>query len=107
MENIQPYQAVLFDFDDTLVDTVEALTRVGEHWYATRPGENRPPSREEFMAGLHVTNSEELSLWDFYVRMLQIWPGCFESVEAALEAHSLVVPDCVSVDRRTWTCYAT
>ena len=100
-ENIRPYRAVLFDFDDTLVDTREALTRVSEHWYATRPHENRPPTLGEFIAGLRVTNSEELSLWDFYVRMLEVWPGCFESVEAALEAHSLAIPDCVSVDART------
>ncbi len=101
MGNTQPYRAVLFDFDDTLVDTVEALTRVGEHWYATRPCENRPTSLDEFMAGLRVTNSEELSLRDFYVRMLEVWPGCFESVKEALAAHSLVVPDCVSIECRT------
>lgn len=101
MENIRTYQAVLFDFDDTLVDTMEALTRVAEHWYVTGPLESRPPSEEEFIAGLKVTNSEELSLWDFYVRMLEIWPGYFGSVEEALEAHSLVVPNCVSVDQRT------
>ncbi|MCE2456351.1 MAG: HAD family hydrolase [Dehalococcoidia bacterium] len=99
--NIRPYRAVLFDFDDTLIDTREALTRVSEHWYATRPRENRPPTEEEFIAGLQVTNSEQLSLRDFYVRMLEIWPGCFPSVEAALEAHSVAVPDCVSVDRGT------
>ena len=101
MENIRKYQAVLFDFDDTLVDTMEALTRVAEHWYVTGPLESRPPSEEEFIAGLKVTNSEELSLWDFYVRMLEIWPGYFGSVEEALEAHGLVVPNCVSVDQRT------
>ena len=99
--NIQPYRAVLFDFDDTLVDTLEALTGVSEHWFATLPVENRPANIDEFITGLQLTNSEELSLWDFYARMLELWPGCFESVESALEAHSLVVPNCVSVDGRT------
>ena len=101
MGNIQPYRAVLFDFDDTLVDTREALTRVSEHWFVTRPRENRPSTKDKFIADLQVTNSEQLSLWDFYARMLDIWPGCFESVEAALEAHSLVVPNCVSIHGRT------
>lgn len=101
MGNFQPYRAVLFDFDDTLVDTESALTELCKHWYVTRPPENRPSTEEEFIAGLQLTNSEELSLWDLYVRMLEVWPGCFLSVETALEAHSLAVPDAVSVDRRT------
>ena len=101
MGNIQPYRAVLFDFDDTLVDTRDALTRLCKHWYDTRPPEHRPSTEEEFIAGLQLTSSEELSLWDLYVRMLEVWPGCFVSVETALEAHSLAVPDTVSIDRRT------
>ncbi len=101
MGTTQLYKAVLFDLDDTLVDTMEALTRVSEHWYGALATEGRPPTAREFIAGLQVTNSEALSLRDFYTRMLEIWPGCFESVEAALDAHSKVVPDCVSVDVRT------
>ncbi len=100
-ENARPYRAVLFDFDDTLVDTRDALTKLCRHYYVTRPSDNRPPTEEEYIDGLQLTNSEELSLWDFYVRMLEIWPGCFESVETALEVHSLAVPDAVSIDQRT------
>ena len=49
LENIRTYQAVLFDFDDTLVDTKEALTRVAEHWYVTGP--HREPS--SIRGGVH------------------------------------------------------
>ena len=44
---------------------------------------------------------EPFSLRDFYTRMLEIWPGCFDSVESAIAAHSEVVPSAVSVDPRT------
>ena len=102
-ENLQPIRAVLFDFDDTLVDTKEALIELAKHWYGTLPPANRPSTEEEFIAGTLVTNSEQLSLQGYYVTMLEIWPGCFESVEAALEAHALAVPNAVSVEQRTHT----
>ena len=94
-------RAVLFDFDDTLVDTTEALIRLDKHWYDTLPRQNRPETEEEFIARMFEPLPEPFNLWDFYVRMLAIWPGSFDSVEAALEAHSRAVPNMVSLDVRT------
>ena len=97
----QPIRAVLFDFDDTLVDTTEALIRLDKHWYRTLPRQNRPATEEEFIGRMLEPLPEPFSLWDFYARMLEIWPGCFDSVESAIAAHSEVVPSAVSVDPRT------
>ena len=97
----QPIRAVLFDFDDTLVDTTEALIRLDKHWYGTLPRQNRPATEEEFIARMLEPLPEPFSLRDFYARMLEIWPGCFDSVESAIAAHSEVVPSAVSVDPRT------
>ena len=44
---------------------------------------------------------EPLSLTDVYERMLDIWHGCFPSVEAAVEAHAAAMPDMVALDPRT------
>ena len=96
-----PIRSVLFDFDDTLVDTTEALVRLDRHWYKTLPRENRPATEEEFIARTLEPLPEPFSLWDFYVRMLEIWPRSFASVEAALEAHSRAVPKAVSLVQRT------
>ena len=101
-ETPQPIRAVLFDFDDTLVDTTEALTQLDKLWYGTLPRQNRPATEEEFIARMFEPTPEPFNLRDYYVRMLEeIWPGCFDSVEAALEAHAEAVPDAVSLDPKT------
>ena len=98
----QPIRAVLFDFDDTLVDTTEVLTRLDRHWYRTLPRQNRPATEEEFIARMFEPTPEPFNLRDYYVRMLEeIWPGCFESVDAALEAHAEAVPNAVSLHQKT------
>ena len=99
----QPIRAALFDFDDTLVDTTDALIRLDKHWYGTLPRQNRPATEEEFLARMFEPLPEPFSLWDFYARMLDIWPGCFDSVESAIDAHSQVVPNAVSLDQKTET----
>ena len=99
--NSQPIRGVLFDFDDTLVDSREALTVLGKHWYGTLPRGNRPSNEEEFIAGTVAAFSKQSSLLAYYERMLEAWPGCFESVEAALGAHGLAVPYAVSVEPKT------
>ncbi len=96
-----PIRAVLFDFDDTLVDTTEALIRLDKQWYGTLPRENRPATEEEFIARMFEPHPLTLDLRDVYVRMLDIWPGCFESVEVALKAHSEAEPEMVSLHSRT------
>ena len=96
-----PIRAVLFDFDDTLVDTTEVLVRLDKHWYRTLPRENRPATEEEFIARMFEPHPLTLDLRDVYVRMLDIWSGCFDSVESAVSAHSEVVPGMVSMDPRT------
>lgn len=96
-----PIRAVLFDFDDTLVDTTEVLVRLDKHWYRTLPRENRPATEEEFIARMFEPHPLTLDLRDVYVRMLDTWPGCFDSVESAVSAHSEVVPGMVSIDPRT------
>ena len=100
-EATPPVRAVLFDFDDTLVDTTEALVRLDRYWYRTLPSENRPETEEEFIAGTLVSISEQYNPWDFYARILEIWPGSFDSVEAAMEAHNREMPNAVSLDPRT------
>ena len=95
-----PIRAALFDFDDTLVDTTEALIQLDKYWYRTLPRDNRPETEEEFIAGTLVTISEQFSPWEFYARMLEIWPGSFDSVETALEAHNKAIPNAVSLDAR-------
>ena len=99
----QPIRAVLFDFDDTLVDSTDALVRLEKHWYTTLPRRDRPANEEEFLGRLFEPMQQPFSLWTFYARMLEIWPGCFDSVEAALEAHSEVAPNMVAVEQTTTT----
>ena len=102
-QNLLPIRAVLFDFDDTLVDSREALRELGKHWYGTLPSDSRPASEDKFIDETVEAFSAQSSLLDYYVKILEIWPGCFENMEVALEAHGLAAPNAVSVVERTRT----
>ena len=101
VERSSPIRAALFDFDDTLVDTTEALVRLDKYWYRTLPRENRPETEEEFIARMFEPHPLLLGLRDAYIRMLDIWPGCFPDVDSALRAHNEAEAKMVSLDPRT------
>ena len=96
-----PIRAILFDFDDTLVDTLEAVERLNRHWYKTRPCLNRPASEDGFVAAMLEPLPEPFNPRDIYVRLLRIWPGCFDSVDEGVAAHREVMPRMVRLDSRT------
>ena len=96
----EPIRVVLFDLDDTLLDTLEAVVRLQCHWYSTRPCANRPASEEEFVAAMLEPLPEPFNPRDVYVRMLNIWPGCFDSVDEGIAAHQETMPRMVRLDSR-------
>ena len=96
-----PIRAALFDFDDTLVDTTEALIQLDKYWYRTLPRDNRPETEEEFIARMFEPHPLLLGLRDACIRMLDIWPGCFPDVDSALRAHNEAEAKMVSLDPRT------
>lgn len=96
-----PITAVLFDLDNTLVNRSEAFTRLFEHWYLTRPSQGRPVDREAFVERMAKHADSDRPLQDIYREMLEIWPGSFDSVDEAVRAHSILMPQMVQLDART------
>ena len=97
----RPIRSVLFDFDDTLVDTAAALVRLDRHWYQTLASENRPGTEEEFISRMFEPLPDPFNPRDFYIRMLEIWPGCFESIDAGMASHNALMPKMVRLGART------
>lgn len=94
--------AVLFDLDNTLVSLSEALTRLYEHWYLTRPARHRPENRETFIKRMNEFDAFGYgTIPDIYRHMLCMWPGSFLSVDEAVRAHSTLMPQMVRLDTKT------
>ena len=94
--------AVLFDLDNTLVSLSEALTRLYEHWYLTRPARHRPEDRVIFIKRMNDFDALGYgTIPDIYQHMLCMWPGSFPSVEEAVRAHSTLMPQLVRLETKT------
>ena len=111
-ENLGPITAVLFDLDDTLIDTARALERLDRYWYRTLPKGRRPANEDGFIdAMFENTPLPGVGLAGIYGRMLEIWPGCFPDVSSAVDAHNRMMPGMIAlelsvesmlVDLRAW-----
>ena len=96
-----PITAVLFDLDNTLIDRHEAFARLFGHWYDTLPTTDRPPDREAFVSRMARYGIGYASRPDIYRDMLDAWTDSFPSLDAALEAHSSMMPDVVDIHPKT------
>ena len=94
-------RAVLFDLDDTLIDRLDALTRLNRYWYRTLPRDHRPESENEFVTRLFRAADRFSSPRDLYDWMLGIWPGSFRDADTALSAHNAILPNMVRLASRT------
>ena len=111
-ENLGPITAVLFDLDDTLIDTARALERLDRYWYRTLPKGRRPASEDGFVdAMFEDAPLPGVGLAGIYGRMLEIWPGCFPDISSAVDAHNKMMPGMIAlelsvesmlVDLRAW-----
>ena len=80
-------KAVLFDLDDTLIDRAGGFARMCRHWYRTLPAGGRPDSEQRFVARMAAWDRDGLPKHEIYGNLLRCWPGCFPSVEAAIDCH--------------------
>ena len=94
-------RAVLFDLDETLLDRAAAYASLCRHWYRTLPRAGRPPDEERFVARMAAWDQAGRAKHECYGSLLQLWPGCFADVEAAIAAHRRLLPEFVTLDPRT------
>ena len=91
----RPVRALLFDLDDTLIDRVDALTRLNRHWYRTLPSDHRPDCEDEFVARMLSQADRFSSPRQLYELMIKVWPGSFADPDTALESHNAAMPKMV------------
>ena len=93
--------AVLFDLDDTLLDRAGGYIRMCRHWYRTLPAGGRPPDEDRFVARVAGWDREGLPKHKVYGNLLQLWTGCFPSVEAAIASRRRLLGRFSDLDSRT------
>ena len=97
----QPIRSVLFDLDNTLIDRSEAFARLFNHWYQTLPQTDRPTDKEEFVCRMAQRGNGYEPIADIYQGMLDVWPGSFSSLNAAVDAHFIMMPNVVDLHPKT------
>ncbi|MDE0023871.1 MAG: HAD family hydrolase [Spirochaetaceae bacterium] len=95
--------AVLFDLDDTLLDRAGGFVRVCRDWYRTLPASGRPADEEQFVERMAAWDRDGLPKHEIYGNLLRWWPGCFASVEAAIDCHRTRLARFTPLDPRTRT----
>jgi putative hydrolase of the HAD superfamily len=94
-------KAVLFDLDDTLIDRAGGFVHMCRHWYRTLPADGRPDDEDRFAARMAEWDRDGLAKHEIYGNLLRWWPGCFASVEAAIDCHRTQIAPFTALDRRT------
>ena len=93
--------AVLFDLDDTLLDRAGGFLRMCRDWYHTLPVSGRPDDEEQFVERMAEWDRDGLPKHEIYGNLLRWWPGCFASVEAAIDCHRTRLARFTPLDPRT------
>ena len=98
---VRPIRSVLFDLDNTLIDRSEAFVRLFTHWYRVLPKAGRPADKKGFASRMALRGNGYEPIADIYQDMLDEWPGCFASLEEAVEAHFNMIPCVVAIHATT------
>ena len=97
----QPIKSVLFDLDNTLIDRAMAFAQIFEHWYHRLPTTDRPQDKAEFVSRMARRGHGYEPIPYIYQDMLDEWPGCFPSLQAATQAHFDMMPKAVRLHLKT------